>query len=313
MVKIHLDTDLGGDIDDLCALAMLLRLPEVEIVGITTVAEVAGKRAGYVRHILALEQRESIPVAAGADVSLRPFRWLQVLLDERRYWGEQIPALANSLAQALALLKQSIEQGATVIGIGPLTNLALLEKKYPGILGTTPLFLMGGYIYPVGDGFPQMGNDSDYNIQADVESAQYVIEHSNPTLVPLTVTVETALRRAHLPTLRNAFALGQLLARQAEAFAGDERYGEKYGKTCHHVPDDIINFLHDPLACAIAVNWMDGVEIEKIPLKVEMSEGWLYERIDPVGKPMRVVTKIDGSRFNEFWVETISRSSPPRG
>lgn len=313
MFKIHLDTDLGGDIDDLCALAMLLRLPEVEIVGITTVAEVAGKRAGYVRHILALEQRESIPVAAGADVSLRPYRWLQVLLDERKYWGEQIPAVANSLAQALALLKQSIEQGATVIGIGPFTNLSLLEKKYPGILGTVPLFLMGGYIYPIGEGLPQMGNDSDYNIQADVESAQYVIEHSNPTLIPLTVTVETALRRAHLPTLRNAFALGQLLARQAEAFAGDGRYGEKYGKTCHHVPDDIINFLHDPLACAIAVSWKDGVEIKKIPLKVEMSEGWLYERIDPVGKPVRVVTKIDGNRFNEFWVETISRASPPHG
>lgn len=312
MFKIHLDTDLGGDIDDLCALAMLLRLPEVEIVGITTVAEVAGKRAGYVRHILALEQRESIPVAAGADVSLRPYRWLQVFLDERKYWGEQTPALANSLAQALALLKQSIEQGATVIGIGPFTNLSLLEKKHPGILGTAPLFLMGGYIYPVGEGFPQMGNDSDYNIQADVESAQHVIEHSNPTLIPLTVTVETALRRAHLPMLRNAFALGRLLARQAEAFASDERYGEKYGKTCRHVPDDIVNFLHDPLACAIAVGWKDGVEIKEIPLKVEMSEGWLCERIDPAGKPMRVVTKIDGNRFNEFWVETISRVSPPR-
>lgn len=28
MTLIHLDTDLGGDIDDLCALAMLLRWPE---------------------------------------------------------------------------------------------------------------------------------------------------------------------------------------------------------------------------------------------------------------------------------------------
>ena len=28
MAKIHLDTDLGGDIDDLCALAMLLKWPE---------------------------------------------------------------------------------------------------------------------------------------------------------------------------------------------------------------------------------------------------------------------------------------------
>ena len=29
--KIHLDTDLGGDLDDICALAMLLRWPGVEL------------------------------------------------------------------------------------------------------------------------------------------------------------------------------------------------------------------------------------------------------------------------------------------
>lgn len=31
MTKIHLDTDIGGDMDDLCALAMLLKWPDLEI------------------------------------------------------------------------------------------------------------------------------------------------------------------------------------------------------------------------------------------------------------------------------------------
>ena len=31
MPKLHLDTDLGGDIDDLCALAMVLNWPDVDI------------------------------------------------------------------------------------------------------------------------------------------------------------------------------------------------------------------------------------------------------------------------------------------
>lgn len=52
MHKIHLDTDLGGDIDDLCALAMLLRWRNVELTGITTVAENGGKRAGHTRYVL---------------------------------------------------------------------------------------------------------------------------------------------------------------------------------------------------------------------------------------------------------------------
>ncbi|HET6261312.1 MAG TPA: nucleoside hydrolase, partial [Chloroflexia bacterium] len=68
MNKVHLDTDLGGDIDDLCALAMLLRWPGgVHLTGITTVGEISGKRAGYVRYVLGLEGRDDIPVAAGAD------------------------------------------------------------------------------------------------------------------------------------------------------------------------------------------------------------------------------------------------------
>lgn len=34
--KIRLETDVGGDTDDACALAMLLGCPDIEIVGITT-------------------------------------------------------------------------------------------------------------------------------------------------------------------------------------------------------------------------------------------------------------------------------------
>ena len=40
MLIVHLDTDIGGDIDDLCALALLLRWKGVELTGVTTVAEV---------------------------------------------------------------------------------------------------------------------------------------------------------------------------------------------------------------------------------------------------------------------------------
>jgi inosine-uridine nucleoside N-ribohydrolase len=39
MTSLHLDTDLGGDIDDLCALAMVLNWPEAELTAVTTVAD----------------------------------------------------------------------------------------------------------------------------------------------------------------------------------------------------------------------------------------------------------------------------------
>ena len=72
------------------------------------------------------------------------------------------------------------------------------------------------------------------------------------------------------------------------------------------MPNDIINFLHDPLACAIALEWEEEVEIEEVPLILEEKDGWLYERIHPSGKPIRVVTKVDGPRFNEFWFRKIT-------
>jgi len=309
MNKIHLDTDLGGDIDDLCALAMLLRWESVELSGITTVAEAKGKRAGYVRYILELERRDGIPVAAGADVSAGFYRYPELgYPDEERYWPEHVVPSPNALSKTLELLKNSIEQNATIIAIGPFTNLYLLDLQYPGILMQANLFLMGGYVFPIRAGFPQWGNEMDWNIQVDVRSAKYVIEHSNPTLIPLSVTVETALRRTYLEKIKGSGELGQLIVRQAEAFAIDEQNEEKFGKTCEGLPQDIINFQHDPLACAIALGWNDGLEIEDLPLSLEEKDGWLYERIAPPGtsaKLIRVVTKVNGPDFNEFWLNKI--------
>jgi len=310
MTKIHLDTDLGGDIDDLCALAMLLRWPrngqlgDVELTGITTVGDDHGRRAGYVRYVLGLEGREDVPVAAGADIAQGFYRYELGLPPEERYWPEPVAPLINSPEETIQLLKKSIEQGATIIAIGPFTNLYLLDLQYPGILMQARLFLMGGYVYPTRPGFPNWGNDMDFNIQVDVRSAKHVLQHSNPTLIPLSVTVETALRRAYLDGLRRSGALGQLIGRQAEEFAVDEKNEERFGQNYAGLPRDIINFQHDPLACAIALGWNEGVEISEIPLALEIKDGWLCERVDGAGKPTRVVTRVDGDRFSELWLST---------
>src|SRR5437899_2396785 len=126
-MRLHLDTDLGGDTDDLCALAFLLAAPGVEITGITTCLEHSGKRAGYVRFALGLADRTNIPVVAGADGGLLGLRCPAGLPAERDYWPESVPAYPSRAGEALALLDDSIEQGATIVAIGGYTNLALLE------------------------------------------------------------------------------------------------------------------------------------------------------------------------------------------
>jgi inosine-uridine nucleoside N-ribohydrolase len=305
MVKVHLDTDLGGDIDDLCALAMLLKWPGVEIAGITSVGDNKGKRAGYIKYALKVAGRQDIPVKAGADVSLGCYRMKLGLPKEEDYWPEPVPPVENSLNEALDLMKKNIEDGALIIGIGPFTNFYLLDQKYPGILKQAKLYLMGGYIYPPREGYPNWRHNMDFNIQVDINSAKHVLENSSPLFIPLTVTIETFLRRAYLNKLRSAGPLEKLLAHQAEEFAREHKNEETYGKTCAKLPEDIINFQHDPLAVAIALGWREGIKTEKLPLKFKIKDSWLIEKIDSSGKPFEVVTQIDGDKFSNYWIDQV--------
>ena len=134
MLKLHLDTDIGGDIDDVCALAMLLNWPDIDLLAVTTNSDDHGRRAGYARYVLGLAGRQDVAVAAGADVALGCYRVRPELPDEAIYWPAPVPPLPTALDAALALLERSIEQDAIIAAIGAFTNLALLEKRTPGIL-----------------------------------------------------------------------------------------------------------------------------------------------------------------------------------
>ena len=248
MPKIHLDTDIGGDMDDVCALAMLLKWPGIEITGVTTVSDDQGRRAGYARYVLSLVGRTDIPCAAGADISGGYYRYELGYPPDEENWPEPVTPRPGSPDEAVTLLKGSIEQGAIIVATGPFTNLMLLEQTYPGILKQANLFLMGGHVFDIPPGYPQWDNEMDYNIQVDVHSAHYVLERANPTLVPVTVTSQTALRRAYLPRLALAGRLGQLIVLQAELCARSEQNEQRYGETCPGLPSDIINFQHDPVS-----------------------------------------------------------------
>ena len=84
---VHLDTDIGGDVDDICALAMLLGWPGVEISAVTTVGEDRGRRAGYARRALEMAGRAGVPVAAGVDVASGRYPYPLGLPPEDEYWG----------------------------------------------------------------------------------------------------------------------------------------------------------------------------------------------------------------------------------
>lgn len=313
-IKVHLDTDIGGDPDDVCALALLLSLRDVEITGVTSVLENDGRRAGFARYLLDLVGRREVPVAAGARADSPSFREFYGLPAEARYWPEPVKPLPGPGDAALDLLRQSIDAGALILAIGPLTNLSLLELRQPGILSCARIYLMGGSVRPPAPDFPDWDYQMDFNFQADADAAHRVLTACDPartTIVPLEVCEQTYLRQADVPSLRQAGPLGQVVARQAQAFAEDEHLDERYGQTCDGLPDDLINFHHDPLACAVGLGW-DGVTIETVALTPTLDDGWIRLLPDPAGRPFQVVTTVDGARFGAYWLDAV-RNGALRG
>ena len=102
------------------------------------------------RYALELAGRHDVPIAAGADASLGCYRSWPELPEESNYWPEPIEPMPGPLGDALDLLEKNIEAGAIIVGIGPFTNLALLERRTPGILERANLVLMGGFVFPPG-------------------------------------------------------------------------------------------------------------------------------------------------------------------
>src|SRR5881392_2984078 len=67
--KIIIDTDIGDDVDDAFAVALALRSPELQILGITTTFGDTELRAKLTDRLLGETGYPNIPVAAGAASS----------------------------------------------------------------------------------------------------------------------------------------------------------------------------------------------------------------------------------------------------
>ena len=79
---------------------------------------------------------------------------------------------------------------------------------------------------------------------------------------------------------------------------------ERLGRTHAGLPDDIVNFQHDALACAVALGW-DGVEVSEVPLTFILEGGDVQELVDQAGVPTHVVTSVDGERFQRDWLSMV--------
>ena len=191
MKRILIDCDPGHD--DMVAIMLASASPEIELLGVTTVA---GNQTGAKTYLNALKTltligETGIPVARGADKPL--FRELTVAPEIHGVSGldgADLPEPGFEGVEQHAvdfLIRTIMESGTslTLVPTGPLTNVALAMLKDPRI--TTKLeriVLMGGAVFD-----SNITPAAEFNIYVDPEAAKVVFGSGVPiTMVGLDVT-----------------------------------------------------------------------------------------------------------------------------
>lgn len=237
---IILDTDIGSDVDDCLALALILASPECRLAAVTTVYGDTELRARMALKLLKLRGIPNIPVAAGAQQPLLghpPVYWAgyegQGLLEQEETGLQPLGEHAVDL-----IVRTVMEHPGeiTLVAIGPLTNIATALLREPDLARSLAgLALMGGVIGGVGSlDLPW----TEHNFRSDPEAAQIVLRSGAPlTIVPLDVTTQVRIWPADTARI---YAAGDRFHRAvADQIARYPRYQAR-GWT----------YLHDPTAAA---------------------------------------------------------------
>jgi inosine-uridine nucleoside N-ribohydrolase len=203
VTRLIIDTDPG--IDDAMALFVALASPELTVAGLTTVfgnvtVDVATRNA---LTLLDIAGRADIPVARGAGAPLAT-DYLGAIphIHGADGLGDGGPLAAptraaHDVTAAEFLCREA--PGATVLAIGPLTNLALALRLRPDLdTLVEQVVVMGGNALVPGNATPA----AEANIRNDPEAADVVFGARWPvTMVGLDVTHQVVLPGAAVDAL----------------------------------------------------------------------------------------------------------------
>jgi pyrimidine-specific ribonucleoside hydrolase len=307
-VPIIIDCDPGHD--DAIALLLAVASPEVELVGVTTVAgnQTIDKTTNNALRVLELAGRTDIPVYRGAD---RPFLRTQDVAahvhGESGLDGPDLPqpATREQDRHAVEYLAQEIrarDGRITLVPTGPLTNIGLLFALHPDARPER-IVLMGGAI---GEG--NRTPAAEFNIWADPEAAQRVfLEGLDTTMVGLDVTHRALIKDEHTERMRGAGRVGTVVAELMDFYA---RFHKR------RYPDLDGSPMHDPVCVAHLIDPGLMTVVDAF-VEVDCSGGpsWGRTNVDHrnrehFGDPnAKVGVDIDGERFAELIVERISSLS----
>ena len=186
--KIIIDTDIGDDVDDAFAVALALRSPELQILGITTTFGDTETRAKLLDRLLGETGHSDIPVGIGIHTQTSSFT--------QRAYAETGHFARTTHPQAVDFILDQIRKNPgkiTLVGIGPLVNIgALIDRDKETFRKLRRVVLMGGSIargYGDLGYFPDRGPEPEWNIKNDIPSAQKLFASGVPIfMMPLDST-----------------------------------------------------------------------------------------------------------------------------
>jgi inosine-uridine nucleoside N-ribohydrolase len=140
--QIIIDTDFGGDPDDILALLYAVRSSEISIEAIISSDEYKNDyRAKSIQRWLKT-LRKRIPIFAGKDLGNRNLFFL-----ERYAAGETTPAYFLTSRKFLDIVRRVNADKGYYVAIGGLTNLSILLSKYPSYMSSLTCHIMGGTVF----------------------------------------------------------------------------------------------------------------------------------------------------------------------
>lgn len=300
MPRLIIDTDPG--IDDAVAILLALASPAWQLAGLTVVGGNVPLARG-IRNALALLEyaaRPDVPVFRGSARPLRgKFPYAQHFhgrsgLSRRLPEPRTRPAAASAVDFLAAQLQEYPGQ-IHLAALGPLTNLARLERQYPGILSqAAAIAVMGGAVNAPGNITPT----AEFNFYSDPTAAHEVLNcGASLTLVDLAACRQVALDRTDAAHLRANNPLGQLAAQLIQNWFRRDQQRQRFE-------------FYDPLALAALLS-PEIITTRPAAITVETAPGpqlGASQAAAPSG-PVALAEKVDAARFFALLAETLGWAS----
>lgn len=323
---VILDVDTG--VDDACAILLAAQHPALELRAVSCVGGNATVDQVVTNTLTVLDAagRPDVPVSRGAP---RPL--LEAGREARHVHGsdglgdldwpksERTPDGRH----AVELLRDQLLEAAghddpaervTLVPLGPLTNIALLLRTYPGVAaGLREIVFMGGSA--------QAGNvtaSAEFNVWHDPEAAAIVLEAAGELGVPVTmygldvfydvkVSMERARELVAVGGRGSAELAGLLVAQRCERYQVEEATIGDAGAVCAVIARDGITTRNYPIRVELAGQFSRGRTI------VDPRDWSSDLTVDPHGQApttIAVATHVDSKRYATLWLDTVAHQTP---